>query len=221
MNKPTKTLILANFADEFGNDAARVVACAVLPVTAELVALCRQRIEVAEAAYARVPSLAELCFRDAQGPQIFGEELLEACGHYSNAFHDDFVNNHSAVLPKGVGLDEFRATRAECQRTVIWPNTPSPAGWNIAWSALPVDTEAGIRTAAVPAEYLEQLLASDQPAGCDCEAPGYYCSGVPGILAHLSSGRLAAGAIVERCESCDRFSSDTAALDELRRRGVA
>jgi len=221
-NKPTKNLILANFADEFGQDPNSDVACSVLSVTAELVALCRQRIETAETAYARDPSLAELCFRDSQGPQIFGEELLEACGRHSDEFHDDFVNNRSAVLPEAVSLESFRATRAECRQTVIWPTCPSPpVGLNFAWTALPIDTTARVRTEAVTLDYLEQLLASDQPEGCDCEAPGYYCSGVSGIWAHLNNGRLAADAVVESCDSCQRYPSDAAAFEELRRRGVA
>jgi hypothetical protein len=91
----------------------------------------------------------------------------------------------------------------------------------IAWTAVAVATAAAIRTEPVSLDYLEQLLAAGEPPGCDCEAPGYFCSGVSGILAHLEQGRLVSGEIVERCDSCQRYPSDTAALAELRRFGLA
>jgi hypothetical protein len=55
---------------------------------------------------------------------------------------------------------------------------------------------------------------------CDCERPGYFCSGVPGILAHIENGRLAPGAKVERCDLCRRYCSDEAALEKLRQLGM-
>ncbi len=54
---------------------------------------------------------------------------------------------------------------------------------------------------------------------CGCELPGYFCSGVPGILAHIENGRLAAGAEVERCDQCQRYPSDEAARERLRELG--
>jgi hypothetical protein len=56
---------------------------------------------------------------------------------------------------------------------------------------------------------------------CECERPGYFCSGVPGILAHLENGRLAKGAKVERCGLCCRYPSDAAALERLQELGYA
>ena len=56
---------------------------------------------------------------------------------------------------------------------------------------------------------------------CDCELPGYFCSGVPGILAHLQDGRLAPDARVERCDLCERYPSDLAARQRLRELGRA
>jgi hypothetical protein len=44
---------------------------------------------------------------------------------------------------------------------------------------------------------------------------------VPGILAHVQNGRLAAGAKVERCDVCQRFASDEAALERLRELSIA
>jgi hypothetical protein len=35
---------------------------------------------------------------------------------------------------------------------------------------------------------------------CACEFPGDFHSGVPGILAAMERGRLAPGAVVERCD---------------------
>jgi hypothetical protein len=61
--------------------------------------------------------------------------------------------------------------------------------------------------------------AKDEP--CDCEAPGFFHTGVPGILAHLAEGRVAPGALVERCDMCRRFGSDEEAKGRLRELGIA
>lgn len=56
---------------------------------------------------------------------------------------------------------------------------------------------------------------------CECEAPGFYCSGVPGILAHRDdAGRVAPDSRVERCDLCRRYPSDTAGRARLVERGV-
>jgi hypothetical protein len=56
---------------------------------------------------------------------------------------------------------------------------------------------------------------------CDCELPGVFCSGVPGILAHIENGRLAPHCNVERCDLCQRYPSDEAALEKLVELGMA
>ena len=56
---------------------------------------------------------------------------------------------------------------------------------------------------------------------CDCEIAGFFCAGVPGILAHLQDGRVAPGALVERCDRCCRFASDEEAKNRLRELGIA
>ena len=56
---------------------------------------------------------------------------------------------------------------------------------------------------------------------CECELPGYFHSGVPGILAHTENHRLAPGAVAERCDLCQRYESDEAALEKLRELGIA
>jgi hypothetical protein len=56
---------------------------------------------------------------------------------------------------------------------------------------------------------------------CECELPGYFCSGVPGIIAHCENGRLAPGATVERCDLCQRYPSDEAARQKLVELGLA
>ncbi len=57
------------------------------------------------------------------------------------------------------------------------------------------------------------LDEADQP--CECKKSGHFCSGVPGILAHMENGRLAPGAKVERCDCCQRYASDGAALEKV------
>ena len=61
------------------------------------------------------------------------------------------------------------------------------------------------------------LDAGERP--CECEKPGHFCSGVPGILAHMEDGRLAPGAKVERCDLCQLYSTDEAALAKLQELG--
>lgn len=56
---------------------------------------------------------------------------------------------------------------------------------------------------------------------CECEQPGHFHSGVPGVIAHMDNGRLAAGAVVERCDFCRRYPTDADALARLRELGLA
>lgn len=68
----------------------------------------------------------------------------------------------------------------------------------------------------------EELNAPDDGSDlCDCEAAGFFCAGVPGILAHLDHGRVASGAKVERCDICKRFPDDAAATAKLQELGIA
>jgi hypothetical protein len=56
---------------------------------------------------------------------------------------------------------------------------------------------------------------------CECQRPGRFCSGVPGILAKVrKDGRLAARAKVERCDLCRRYPSDQAAYRALQCLGL-
>ena len=57
-------------------------------------------------------------------------------------------------------------------------------------------------------------------AVCDCELPGLFRTGVPGILARVENGRLVPGAKVERCDLCQRYPSDEAALARLQELGI-
>ncbi len=61
--------------------------------------------------------------------------------------------------------------------------------------------------------------ALDQP--CECEKPGFFHCGVPGILAHIENGRLAPGAGVERCDLCERYPTDEDARQTLIELGLA
>ena len=51
-------------------------------------------------------------------------------------------------------------------------------------------------------EEADQTADGDR---CDCEKPGFFCSGVPGILAHVENSRVARNTKVERAIS----ASDT------------
>lgn len=60
-----------------------------------------------------------------------------------------------------------------------------------------------------------------QPELCDCQLPGTFCSGVPGILAQVENCHLVPGGKVERCDLCQRYASDQAAHDRLVELGMA
>jgi hypothetical protein len=64
-------------------------------------------------------------------------------------------------------------------------------------------------------------LVDDDQTRCECESPGFFCSGVPGILAHMENGRLAVGTQVNRCDLCQRYPSDEAAFEKLRELDLA
>ena len=63
---------------------------------------------------------------------------------------------------------------------------------------------------------IDCLLVDEDHDRCECEKPGFFCSGIPGILAHMEDGRLAEGAKVNRCDLCQRYPSDEAAVEKLR-----
>lgn len=93
------------------------------------------------------------------------------------------------------------------------------------WDKLEIDEQdllEGVRTDAGRLQPLdgteidrlcERINTGDAP--CACEEPGSFCSGVPGILAHVENGQLAPGAKVERCDLCRRYASDEAAYRRL------
>lgn len=56
---------------------------------------------------------------------------------------------------------------------------------------------------------------------CECESPGPFFSGIPGILAAVNNGQLVPGAVAERCDQCERYPSDDAALKHLIALGIA
>jgi hypothetical protein len=66
---------------------------------------------------------------------------------------------------------------------------------------------------------IDCLLGDEDDERCDCEKPGFFCSGIPGILAHMENDRLAEGAKVNRCDLCQRYPSDEAAFEKLRELG--
>lgn len=67
----------------------------------------------------------------------------------------------------------------------------------------------------------ESGQSARQTTSCECEAPGFYCSGVPGVLARVEDGRLVPGAKVERCDLCRRYPTDAAARTRLVELGIA
>ena len=71
--------------------------------------------------------------------------------------------------------------------------------------------------------YLNEARANENSKRerCECQQDGHFCSGIPGILAHLEGGKLQPSSAVERCDLCQRYPSDEAALQRLRELGIA
>ncbi|NLX98617.1 MAG: hypothetical protein GXY83_20860 [Rhodopirellula sp.] len=85
----------------------------------------------------------------------------------------------------------------------------------------PLADLAGTKTeAALKAAGLDWATDDADDNRCECEEAGFFCSGVPGILAHLENGRLPEGAKVNRCDLCRRYPSDEAAFEKLRKLGL-
>lgn len=63
-------------------------------------------------------------------------------------------------------------------------------------------------------------LEENESERCECEQPGYYYSGVPGIIARVVKGKLAPGDVPEKCELCDRYPYDADAAVKLAELGI-
>jgi hypothetical protein len=64
-----------------------------------------------------------------------------------------------------------------------------------------------------------RLLTKAGRRRCECEAPGCFHSGQPGIIAHVEpDGSLAHDAKIERCDQCRRYPTDAAARRALEAR---
>jgi hypothetical protein len=84
----------------------------------------------------------------------------------------------------------------------------------------PLDKLAGTDVGAALSVF-EQVSIQEVTPVCECEQPGYFRSGVPGILARVENGRVVEGTEVERCDSCSRYPSDKAAFEKLVELGIA
>ena len=50
---------------------------------------------------------------------------------------------------------------------------------------------------------------------------GFYSGGMPDVLTDLENGRVALGALVERCDFCQRIPTDAEALAQIKGLGIA
>jgi hypothetical protein len=62
---------------------------------------------------------------------------------------------------------------------------------------------------------------TERSPSCDCQTPGLFQSGVPGVLAQVVQGRLVPDTPVWHCPRCRRYPHDDAALAALRALGIA
>lgn len=101
---------------------------------------------------------------------------------------------------------------------------PTVQDWLVCLRPVAWMMRVGLTSAELEGECAEQKSAQFsglRPASlCECELPGAFHTGVPGILARLESGRLAPGAKVERCDACRRYPSDEAARQKLAELGI-
>jgi hypothetical protein len=129
-------------------------------------------------------------------PMIFDTPRCEICGELAKGTMES--------LP-GVALFVFdkEDTAEYSGETEIW------------WNDQTTRYDAEGRIALVcPNDHVWYSRVQER---CECELPGYFCSGVPGILAHLEDdGSLAPDAAVERCGLCERYPTDEAAREHLR-----
>jgi hypothetical protein len=89
------------------------------------------------------------------------------------------------------------------------------------FAAEPIESMAGTDVGNAIRVALTQPAAPDVAVDhCECEEPGVFQCGVPGILAQIQNGRLAPDATVERCDLCQRYPTDEAALAKLRELGM-
>lgn len=61
---------------------------------------------------------------------------------------------------------------------------------------------------------------TDTDIRCACMTPGFFCCGVPGVIAHLQDGHVAADAKVERCDQCCLYADDESARQRLNALGL-
>ncbi len=96
-----------------------------------------------------------------------------------------------------------------------------PAGVRVVVQDYDVDgvAEEQLQTDADGTPFVQACWAPDET--CECELPGYFCCGVPGILAHLEDGRAGSPQEIQRCDLCQRYASDEAAYTRLVELGLA
>jgi hypothetical protein len=94
---------------------------------------------------------------------------------------------------------------------VAWdlPENPLPYGYR-AFDAQVVQDRRIRRDAfglSLPHVFLELV-------GCDCQSPGIFNPGLPGVVAFVKDGAVRSK--VERCDLCERYASDEQAAGALR-----
>ena len=72
----------------------------------------------------------------------------------------------------------------------------------------------------LPFKHTQAAGCAEDEIRCDCELPGFFCCGVPGILAHLEGGRVAPGARSSAAISANSYESDEAAQQKLIELGI-
>jgi len=82
-------------------------------------------------------------------------------------------------------------------------------------------SDVAIVPIALPHTVVAAAASKPEPESCECQMPGEFCCGVPGILAKVENCRVVAGAEVQRCDQCDRYPSDQAAYEKLVELGMA
>ncbi len=125
------------------------------------------------------------------------------------------------------GTEPATETPAEPQRYILYDHDMGDLATTTVYASYEeaVDDASQLDNVIVLAlpfvQEIAQEVVQEVAPVCECEQPGHFRSGVPGILARVENGRLAEGAKVERCDFCRRYPSDKAAFEKLVKLGIA
>lgn len=148
-------------------------------------------------------AILHLATRDEWGLWRCGKCGSNHVNGIGNTVHCQACSTDSVLGPQGDYLDRVRQD-FEAWSGGFPPESPEQVAIYVTY-ALSKDLLAE----AVRDWLLTQIGEWTRSEPCDCELPGYFCCGVPGVLAHVENGQSTTP--IERCDACERYASDEGA----------